>query len=95
MYSGIQPDLFEQWLPRRAALQVALGIWVAGFAVAGASAWIMHHHAVGTDETKGTAAEIETPPIEIPEPERAVNIPIDVIVGIRTPKSGVAMGQKP
>ncbi len=39
MHPGIQLDVFEHWLPRRAALQAGLWIWVAGFAVAGATAW--------------------------------------------------------
>ena len=98
MYPRIQLDLFEKWLPRRAALQVALGIWVAGFVVAGATAWRMHHPMVGTHETRGTAADVVGPPTEAasdsPESERVL-MPIDVIVGLRTPKIGVAASQKP
>jgi hypothetical protein len=99
MYPGTQPDLFEKWLPRRSALQAAFGIWAAGFAVAGATAWCMHHQTASTDETKGTAVEVAATPTEIssgnPASEGAVQMPIDVIVGLRKPKIGVALSQKP
>ena len=98
MYPRIQLDSFEQWLPRRAALQVALGIWTAGFVVAGATAWRMHHPAGGTYDTTGTASDVVETPTEAAsesaESDRVL-MPIDVIVGLRTPKIGVALRRKP
>jgi|HubBroStandDraft_6_1064221.scaffolds.fasta_scaffold656282_1 hypothetical protein len=99
MYPGMQLDLFEQWLPRRAVLQVALWIWATGFVVAGATAWRMHHPTMGTEQTTRIAADVEGTPTEGPadgaESERVVLMPIAVIVGLRTPKVGVALRQKP
>ena len=58
MYPGRPPDLFEKWLPARAAL-------------------------APTDVVSDT------------EPEGAVFMPVDVIVGRRAPRIGVALRQKP
>ena len=97
MYPRMQLDLFEKWLPRRGALQVALGVWVAGSVVAGATAWRMNHPTVGTEEPTGTTAEVVGTPTETDSAgsERVVLMPIDGIVGLRTPKIGVALRQKP
>jgi hypothetical protein len=98
MYPRMQLDSFEQWLPRRAALQIALGIWAAGFVVAGATAWRMHHPTGGAYDTTGTASDVVKTPTEATsdsaESDRVL-MPIDVIVGLRTPKIGVALRQKP
>ena len=98
MYPRTQLDVFEKWLPRRATLEIALGIWVAGFVVAGATSWRMHHSTGGTHETAGTAFDVVGTPTAAPadgaESDRVL-MPIDVIVGLRTPKTGVALPQKP
>jgi hypothetical protein len=98
MYPGIQPDFFEKWLPQRAALQVVIGIWVVGFAVAAATVWRMDHPTARTDEAKVTAAEVVGPPTEavsdIAGSERPLFMPVDLIVGHRTPSIGVALRQK-
>jgi hypothetical protein len=97
MYPRTQLDLFEKWLPRRATLEIALGIWVAGFVVAGATSWRMHHPTGGTYEAAGTALDVvETPTAaasDSAESERVL-MPIDVIVGLRSPKIGVAPRQQ-
>jgi hypothetical protein len=99
MYPRIQADLFEKWLPPRGTLQVALGIWLAGFVVAGATAWRMHHQTARTQETKATAAEVAATPTDVAsdtaESQNTVFMPIDVVRGLRTPKIGVALRQKP
>jgi hypothetical protein len=97
MYPRMPLDLFEKWLPRRSTLQIALGIWIVGFVVAGATAWRMHHPTAVSYETAGTSVDVEPPPeaaSDSPESERVL-MPIDVIVGLRTPKIGVAASQKP
>jgi len=98
MYPRMQLDAFEQWLPRRAALQIALGIWAAGFVVAGATAWRMHHQTRGAYDTAATASDVVGTPTEAAsdgaESDRVL-MPIDVIVGLRTPKIGMALRQKP
>jgi hypothetical protein len=98
MYPRMPLDLFEKWLPRRVSLKVALGIWVAGFVVAGATAWRMDHPTAGPHEATRVAVDVEPAPPEAAsesaESERVV-MPVDEIVGIRTPKVGVALRQKP
>jgi hypothetical protein len=96
---------FEEWLPRRAALLTALGIWVAGFALAGATAWRMQHPTAGTDEMEVRTSAVAMPneaPTDIAEseeavlPEDAVTMPQDVVVGRRTPpRTGVTLMQRP
>jgi hypothetical protein len=92
-------DLFEQWLPPRPTLRAALGIWLAAFALAGATAWRMHHVTVGTEETIGSAVPIAVTPTEAvtdaADPNGAVFMPEDSIVGLRTPRVGVTASQKP
>ena len=98
MYPQMQLDLFEKWLPRRASSQIALGIWIAGLVVAGATAWRMDHPTVGAHETTGIAVGVEGAPPEASsdsvESERVL-MPVDEIVGLRIPKVGVALRQKP
>ncbi len=92
MNSGTQFG-FEEWLPRRAALLTALGIWVAGFALAGATAWRMQHPTAGTDEmnktrTSAVAMPNETP-VDVAESEKAVFVPEDVV----TMPQGMVVGR--
>ncbi len=98
MHARMQLDSFERWLPRPAALRLALGIWVAGFVVAGATAWRMHHPTEGNYETAGTTFDVVGAPTEAAsdsaESDRVL-MPIDVIVGLRRTKIGVALRQKP
>jgi hypothetical protein len=95
---------FEEWLPRRAALLTGLGLWVTGFALAGASAWSMQHRATHTDEmgeTPVSSAAIvcdEMPsetPAETAAPQGAVFMPADLVVGRKTPTTGVTQMQEP
>ncbi len=98
MYPEIQPDLFEKWLPRRDTLKVALGIWLAGLVVAGATAWRMHHRTAGAEDTRDNAAEVaSTTEVATATAESATTVfmPIDVVRGLRTPRVGVALSQKP
>jgi hypothetical protein len=97
MYPGIQPDFFEKWLPRRATLQVVIGIWVAAFAVASASVWRMDRQTARTDEMRVTPPEAAAPTetvSDMAKSERPVVMPEDLIVGHRTPRIGVALSQK-
>ncbi len=98
MYPGIQPDFFEKWLPRRATLRVVIGIWAAGFAVAGATAWRMDRQIAGTDERNVTVPEAPSattePVSDIAGSERAISMPLDLVVGHRTPRIGAAPSQK-
>src|SRR5579859_18767 len=98
MYPGMQPDFFEKWLPRRATLQVVIGIWVAGFAVASATVWRMDNQTARTDETRVIAPEIAAAPTEAVSDmagwERPLVMPVDLIVGHRTPRIGAALRQK-
>jgi hypothetical protein len=91
MYRRMPLDLFEQWLPARPVLLAALGIWLAAFALAGATAWRMHHETVGTEETSGSAVPVADPA----DFNGAVLMPEDAIVGVRTPRLGVTQSQKP
>jgi hypothetical protein len=98
MYSGKQPDFVEKWLSRRATLQVVIGIWMAGFAVAGATVWRMDHPTARTDETRVISPEIAAAPTEavsdMAGSETPIFMPVDVIVAHRTPRIGVALRQK-
>jgi hypothetical protein len=92
MYRRMPLDLFEQWLPTRPVLLLALGIWSAGFALAGATAWRMHHKTtMGTEETNGSALPVS----DSADFKGAVLMPEDAIVGVRTPRLGVTQSQKP
>jgi hypothetical protein len=93
MHPGMQFDLFEQWLPRRPALMVAVGLWVAGFGMAGASAWRMHPQTVGVEMNGNGATPIDAVS-DTAELEEAVFLPEDVVVGLRTPRIGVTLPQK-
>jgi hypothetical protein len=104
MRSGTQFG-FEDWLPRRAALLTALGVWTAGFALAGASAWRMQHP-TGTDEMNETfssaaatsCASCDNAPSDAPadttESKGVVFMPEDGIVARATPRIGAQL-QKP
>ena len=82
----------REWDPRRVELLTALGIWVAGFALGGASLWRMQHATDGTlERTEGLTSESETPTEALDdtaEPDAVMSMPGDVIVAHRTPKSG-------
>ena len=99
---------FEEWLPRRAALLTALGMWVAGFVLAGASAWRIQDQSRWTDEANQSATSPAATPntscdnptsdmaADTAEPQGgAVFMPGDVVVGRRTPGTGVTQMQKP
>ena len=97
MYPGIQPDFFEKWLPRRATLQVVIGIWVAGFAVAGASVWRMDRQNARTNEIRVTSPEAATPTeavSDMAKSDRPLVMPVDLIVGHGTQRIGVTLSQK-
>jgi len=88
----------DEWLPRRNALLTALGIWVAGFALGGASLWRMQHATAGIPVgTEGFTSESESPTEALDdtaEPDAVISMPRDVIVAHRTPKHhGVTLMQ--
>jgi hypothetical protein len=89
----------DEWFPRRGALLTALGVWVAGFALGGASLWRMQHASAGIPEerTEGFISESE-PATEAlddtAEPDAVMSMPRDVIVAHRTPRHhGVTLMQ--
>jgi hypothetical protein len=98
---------FEEWLPRRAALLTGVGLWTAGFALAGASAWRMQPPIASADEMRetSTATAAATPgltcdnaptdtPVDTAESEGALLIPEDLIVGRNTPLIGITQMQR-
>jgi len=66
---------FEEWLPRRNANLLALGLWVAGFAMAGAVAARMHHPTTNAADFRSMSFAVEAT-----EPGALV-MPEDVLVG--------------
>ncbi len=101
MNSGTQFG-FEEWLPRRAALLTALGIWAAGFALSGATAWRMQHPTAGTDEMNEARTSAVAMPNEAPAdiaeseqavfvPEDVVTMPQDMVVGRKRPRAHGAL----
>jgi hypothetical protein len=82
---------------QRAAGVTALVLWTAGFALAGAIGLQMHHAATANrdrNEPSSWAATSE-PTADIAEEEGTLYMPVDVIVGRRSPATGVMMMQKP
>src|SRR5579862_9796811 len=101
MYSRRQSG-FEEWLRRRADLVTALGLWAAGFVVAGASLWRMQHPNSDTYEMRAMSTSIaEASPdmcldnasTDTAESEGAVFVPEDVIVARKTPVIGATQMQ--
>jgi hypothetical protein len=91
---------FEDWLPRPAAFKLAIGLWVAGFAVAGAAAWHMQRAepqpgptSSPTFSSAGAAADYA--PADSAGPAAVEVLPEDVVVGHRAPTPGVTLRQKP
>jgi hypothetical protein len=76
----------------------ALGLWTAGFALGGASAWRMHH-AAATDDGNEPSSWAEAAPRDTPadtaEPQGTLFMPMDIIVGRDTPAKGAVLMQKP
>src|SRR5947209_456705 len=67
----------------RGSMVAALGLWAAGFALAGASGLRMHHAAAASydgDDPRSWAAASTEASADIAEPEGAVYMPPDVIV---------------
>jgi hypothetical protein len=98
MNSGTTIGRDDEWLPRRGALLTALGLWVAGLALGGASLWRMQHATAEIPErTEGLASESETPTgalDDTAEPDAVMSMPRDVIVAHRTPRHhGVTLMQ--
>ena len=84
-----------EWAPSRAAMVTALGLWTAGFALAGASAWRMHRAVVANwDNSASSSAAPSEAPTEAVEQDGVVYMPEDVIVA-GTPARGVTMAQNP
>jgi hypothetical protein len=88
-----------EFVPNRAALVTAVAVWTTGFAIAGASAWRMHQATAATDPSAEAPDVAVAAPSEEPadtaEPEGVVYMPLDVVVGRRTPVTGVMSMQKP
>jgi hypothetical protein len=100
MRSETQLVGLQGWFSQRAAVLTALGLWTAGFALAGASAWRMQHDAsAATDDGDEASSGVEAARLETPadtaEPEGAIFMPLDVIVGRDTPALGAVLMQKP
>jgi hypothetical protein len=98
---------FEEWLRRRAALLTTVGLWTAGFALAGASAWRMQHSITGSDEMRETPTltAAATPGMscdnastdtlaDTVDLEGALFIPEDLVVGRKTPLIGITQMQR-
>jgi hypothetical protein len=82
---------------RRTGLLVALGIWMAGFALTGAVAWRMDHPRGGIPATESTSSSTEATPTEgteTPAPGAAF-MPEDTVVGRRMPRDNATMMQRP
>jgi hypothetical protein len=106
MHSGTQLG-FEDRSPHRATLRLALWVWAAGFALAGASAWRMQHPTAGTDEMSAAPTSAALTPstdcdnssidtvAETAELQGAVFMPGDVVVGRRSATTSVTEMQKP
>jgi hypothetical protein len=91
----------EEWLSRGAVLLTAVGVWAAGFALAGASAWRMQHptgrthersetpsSAAATSSASGDNATRDTTADTTESEEGAVFMPEDGLVGRVTPRTG-------
>jgi hypothetical protein len=59
----MQPETFgfDKWSTRRAAVRMGSGLWVAGFVVAGAAAWQMHHASSARAEATQTETSARIP----------------------------------
>ena len=89
---------FEDWLSRRATLQVAVGLWVAGVALAGAAALRMNHDGAGraSDEAPTWATAISRGAAAAPtESDGVLVMPVDTVVAHEAPGTGVTLKQKP
>jgi hypothetical protein len=86
---------FEDWLPRPAALRLALALWIAGFAVAGAAATRLHDAAPGAARSLPATNDETTQAPDSTASGGVIVIPEDVVVGHRAPSVGAAMKQKP
>jgi hypothetical protein len=98
MQPGMSLDFFEEWLPRRETMLLAIAIWVAGFALAGVTARRMHATTRTGEMSEAPTSAIVTPteaPANAAESEGAVFMPEDVVIGQRTPRIGATQIQKP
>jgi len=74
---------FEEWLPRRSANLLAVGLWVAGFAMAGAAAARMHHTATNAADVRSMSFAIGAPAepsTDLAAARGALVMPEDVLV---------------
>jgi hypothetical protein len=90
---------FDELMPRRAGLLLALGIWMAGFALTGAVAWRMQHHgsvrAMNVQAATSAPQAAQTDAYEdSPEPGASF-MPEDTVVAHRVPRGSATMMQKP
>jgi|HubBroStandDraft_5_1064220.scaffolds.fasta_scaffold219874_2 hypothetical protein len=89
---------FEDWLSRRATLRVAVGLWVAGVVLAGASALHMNHEGAGRESNEapasGTAISSGAAPAAT-ESDGVLVMPLDTVVVHEAPVTGVTLKQKP
>ncbi len=86
----------EQSSPRRTALLATLGIWIAGLALAGATAWRMQHPTVyGANETVTATRPEASADTDNGEADGVLLMPADSLVGQRSSKTGVTLMQTP
>ena len=95
MNAAIQLGLEEG--ARRTGLLVALGIWMAGFALTAAVAWRMDHPGRGmpTTETINSSTEATPPEDTDTADPGAAFMPEDTVIGHRAPRTSATLMQKP
>ncbi|HEX4445961.1 MAG TPA: hypothetical protein VH044_04470 [Polyangiaceae bacterium] len=92
------PIGFDEWMPRRAGLLLALGIWMAGFALTGAVAWRMHHQdVVGAADGRATSAQqaVQADPDDDKAEPGTSFMPEDTVVAHRSQHGDSTMMQGP
>jgi hypothetical protein len=89
---------FEDWLPPRAVLRVAVGLWVAGLALAGAAALRMNHDGAGRERSEAPTSSPAISPgaaAAATESDGVLLMPADTVVAHEAPATGVTLKQKP
>lgn len=84
---------FGEWPNRHTAWLTGIGFWVAGFAVAGAASWQMHH---APSQTQATLPETAAPTCDTTATDMGgeMFMPLDIIVVRREQLMGATEMQK-